>query len=141
MPAPRRLASLLVAAIALAGSAWLAAQWRDEARLADAREALVEGRPKDALADATAVSGSSIDARAARIAAAAALGLGDLEAAAGHISRAVDASPNDWELRYDRAVVLRRLGRLEEAEDEMSRVLALNPQVPLPAGFRGPDAR
>jgi Flp pilus assembly protein TadD len=108
---------------------------RQEQRLVDADDALSAGHPARAAQLATAASGPSVGARAARTLAAAALQQGNLPEAERQIARAARLSPNDWSLHRDHAVLLQRLGDRPGARAERRRALRLTPRLDAPPGF------
>jgi Flp pilus assembly protein TadD len=131
-----RLASLLVAAGALAVAVWLVGELRAERDVGAAQDLLAAGRPAPARARALQVTAPSAVVRAARVAGVAALQQGDAPAAAAELSRAVRRRPNDWELRRDLAFALLVAGDRRGAQAQARRTLALNPRATLPGGFR-----
>lgn len=131
-----RLSVLPLAAACLALAVWLGGQWHDEHRLAGAGAAVTDGRIAHASALLDGLRGGEVDGPAHRLRALVALREGDLPRATDEMGRAVGEAPNDWSLRADHAVLLRRLGRREQAAREMAVALGLNPRMPLPAGFR-----
>ncbi len=128
-------ARLAIAVPLLAGAVWLGTVQRQEARLEDANAALARGEGNDAARLARAADGSTVRARAARTVSLAQLRLGELADAEREMSRAARFAPEDWTVHYDRAILLRRLGRREAAARAMGRALALNPRAALPPGF------
>lgn len=130
---PPRLIAVLAAAASLAASAALWSAREDEQQLAQASAAGARGDLRGALAGARELrEGTTIEGRAAAIAAAAAFGLGDLRAGTAHLRRAVRARPNDWRLHRDLAVGLAATGRPDAARRAAARALELNPRVVLP---------
>lgn len=109
--------------------------WRGERRLASADSALSAGHARDAERLTKGLGGQTLQARAARLDAEAALQMGDVPAAARALVVALRTAPNDWSLHRDRAVLLQRLGDATAARSEMARALALNPKLVLPPGF------
>jgi Flp pilus assembly protein TadD len=135
---PLRIAAVVAC---LAASAWSLALLRDERRLDDAQQAVVEGRFGDAERLAASTSGPTIGARASRTAAEAAYHQGDLRGAERAMRTAVREAPSDWATHRDHAVVLGRLGNRSAAASEIAQAIALNPRMELPPGFARPHRR
>ncbi len=136
MPAgttPVRLAAALACVIL---AVFLTDQWRQERTLHRAGQALAAGRSAEATSLTQGLDHRSVRGRALRTAAAAALQRGDLVAAERELALAVAAAPNDWTVVLEHAVLLRRLGRREDAGRAFGVALALNPRLVPPEGFR-----
>jgi Flp pilus assembly protein TadD len=131
---PLRIRALLALAC-LAGAAFLLGPLHQERELHRADQALAAGRTADAIALTGGLDRRSVQDRAQRVRSIGALQLGDVVTAERELRRAVRAAPNDWSLRLDRAVLLRRLGRRAAARREYERALALNPRLTPPVGF------
>jgi Flp pilus assembly protein TadD len=126
----------LTAALAcLGGAVALVGPARDEQRLHRAGIALAAGRTDRAESLAHGLTRRSVAAAAQRVVALAALQRGDIAAAGRAIDGAVASDPNDWALRLDQAVLLRRLGQTAGAQRAFERALALNPRLTVPPGF------
>lgn len=141
--APRWPIRALLVCVCLAAALWVGSVLKQERRLRSADHALARGSGERAIALARAATGPTVRAGALRVEGLAHLRLGDNRSAAAALGRAVALRPEDWALRYDRAIVLRRLGRDRDAAREMGRALQLNPRATLPPGFstRRPSAR
>jgi Flp pilus assembly protein TadD len=100
-----------------------------------AEDALAAGRPAAVIAGTAGLERRSVLARAERLRALAELQRGDLPAAERAVALAVQASPDDWSLQLDHAVLLRRLGRRAEAGRAYGVALTLNPLLVVPPGF------
>jgi Flp pilus assembly protein TadD len=124
-----RLPTLAAAVCCAACAFWLGGQAIEAGRIHQANDLGLQGRPAAALAKATGAS------RGARIRAVAAAQLGRFDEADRALRQAIDRAPNDWSAHRDRAVLLQQLGRTAPAAAELSRALALNPRLRLPAGF------
>lgn len=134
--AVHRLVAAAVVGAALLATAYLLDARDGELALRDATRALSENRPQDALEDARrAGDGATVEGRAAGLAAAARLRMGDLRGATSDLERAVRARPNDWRLRRDLATAYAATGRVDDARAQAVRTLELNPRATLPSGF------
>jgi Flp pilus assembly protein TadD len=133
---------VLLALACLAGAAFLLAPLRQERELHRADQALGAGRTATAIALTRGLDRRSVQDRAQRVRWIGALQLGDVVTAERELRRAVKTAPNDWSLRLDHAVLLRRLDRRADARSEFERALALNPRLTPPLGFvRKPTQR
>ncbi|MCW3014749.1 MAG: hypothetical protein JWO02_1841 [Solirubrobacterales bacterium] len=131
-PLPIRV---LAAAACLGAAAFLVGPLRQERTLHRADEALAAGRTAHAVELTQGLDRRSVQYRAQRLRAIAALQLGDLVTAERELRRAVSSAPNDWSLRLGHAVLLRRLNRRAAARNEFERALALNARLTPPVGF------
>ncbi len=133
--APARYPALALAAVCLICAAWLLSAHRDEKRLQQANALGIRGDLHGAIATAREVRGGPALTQAHAVVAYAELALHRPTAGARELRLALRGRPNDWLLRRDLGVVLLRLGHRKEAQDEMTRALALNPRLRLPPGF------
>jgi len=136
----RRWASAAVASRALgAGCLLLTVQLAlvagDAGAVRDGREAVREGRYADAERAVRGVDREPAAFEALVVRAYAARGRGDHRAAERAFAAAVRRSPNDWALRRERAENLLTLRRPAAARRQIALARALNPRMPLPAGF------
>lgn len=130
-----RLLAFVVAACCLLVAANLQAGAREESRVRSASRAGLAGDFPAAITTARKVERAPAVDEADRIEAYAALGLGRFDDARAAFRTALKRRPNDWLMRRDLALTLVQLGRRRAARAQMSRALALNPRMKLPAGF------
>lgn len=104
----------------------LNSEWRH--RLGEANALLQAGRPDDARALVEPhLDEPDAPAQAHALAGMIAHAAGDARAAAGHLERAVVATPGDADLRYNLGALYRECGRLEAAERTLRQVLDAEP--------------
>jgi Flp pilus assembly protein TadD len=130
-----RILPALTAAAALALSGYLLINARDAGRLEEATSALDAHHYTRALERADAVGTRPASAGALAVRARALAALGNPAAALPAFRAAVERTPHDADLRRDWAVLLLRSGQRRAARVQMTRALALNPDLSLPDGF------
>lgn len=131
---PTRLSLVAVALVCALLGAYLAVSSRGEDRLAAANADLLAGRDARALAELKGLEGEA-GLRATALRGRAYRDSGRLEQARRAFQTAVRRDPNNWFLQQEYAQVLLALGERSQARARMSRAKALNPRMPLPAGF------
>ena len=132
-----RLLTGLAIVAALAGAVFLQRARSDERALERAREALSRNDPAAALSQLRDVGdGTVVRGRAATLEARASLLTGDVRRGLDALRRAVDARPNDWQVRRELAVALAAVGDVAGARAQAVRTLELNPRAVLPSGFK-----
>jgi Flp pilus assembly protein TadD len=132
-----RLPYAAVALVCALLGLYLATAAGDEGRLRQAEDDVLAGREAQALDELGGLDGE-IAQRAQAVRGYAHLGRGELGPARAALGAAVRRDPNNWVLQRDYAIVLLRAGERGEARERMGRAKALNPRMPLPAGFRTP---
>jgi len=130
-----RLPSLAVAVLCAALGIYLAGRSGGEARLARANAALLAGDHARALVEIDGATGTLAE-RAHAVRGYAHFARGRYEPARAAFREAVLRDPNNWVLRREYAVTLLRLGDRVRAQAMMRSARALNPRMPLPAGFQ-----
>ena len=108
-----------------------------EAALHRGQTELTAGNNSDALAELEGLEGELGD-RAAALRGRAYRNSGRLEPARRAFQMAARRDPNNWVLQREYAEVLLALGERAKARARISRARALNPRMPLPAGFVEP---
>ncbi|MEA2142967.1 MAG: Tetratricopeptide repeat [Solirubrobacteraceae bacterium] len=129
-----RLPFVAVALVCATLGVYLAVSSRGEARLGRASAALAAGRNAEVIAELEGLRGEA-GSRAHALRGYAYRDTGRLEAARTAFQAAARRDPNNWVLQREYAGVLLRLGLRAKARARMSRAKALNPRMPLPAGF------
>lgn len=132
-----RLPFVAVAVVCASLGLYLAVTSRDEARLGRANADVIAGRNADALAELEGLDGEAGD-RAAALRGRAYRNSNRLEPARRAFQTAVRRDPNNWVLQREYGEVLLALGERAKARARISRARALNPRMPLPAGFVKP---
>lgn len=128
-----RLSFLAVALVCGALGAMLAVNSRVEARLEAASVDVSAGRSEQALAELEGLGGDG--GRVARLRGAAHAAAGRPDLAATAFREAARRDPNNWVVQRDYAIVLLASGDRRRARERIRAALALNPRMPLPAGF------
>lgn len=130
-----RLPFVLIGLVCAVLGVYLAVSSRGESRLAGAEADLLAGRDAQALAELEGLEGEA-GGRAAALRGRAYFRTGRLRQARDAFQKAARRDPNNWVLQRDYALVLLAADERERARARMRRARALNPRMPLPAGFR-----